>query len=178
MNEMGVNTQSIAGGEIYPALERGVIDATEWVGPYDDEKLAFHQVARYYYYPGWWEPGPALSFYINQDAWDRLPPLYQQALEVAAAEANVGMLAKYDALNPPALQRLLADGVELRRFPDDVMEAAQRIAFDLMEQEAAADATYNTVYTAFKDWREASYQWFGTAEQAYAAFTFQRDLQS
>jgi len=175
MDRLGATVQVLAGGDIYPALERGAIDATEWVGPYDDEKLGFHKVAKYYYYPGWWEPGPALSFYVNRDAWDRLPGLYKEALEVAATEANVGMLASYDAKNPPALQRLLADGVQLRRFPDDLMEAAETAAFDLMAEQAAADATYDRVYQAYMKFRTDAYRWFATAELAYADFAFRTD---
>lgn len=178
MDRLGVTVQVLAGGDIYPALERGAIDATEWVGPYDDEKLGFDEVAKYYYYPGWWEPGPALSFYVNRDAWDRLPATYQHALEVAAAEANVGMLAAYDAKNPPALGRLLDKGVQLRRFPDDIMEAAEQNAFDLLEEQAAADPTYDKVYRAYMKWRADAYRWFGTAEQAYARFAFRNDLPS
>ncbi len=175
MNDMGVTVQVLAGGDIYPSLERGALDATEWVGPYDDEKLGFHKVARYYYYPGWWEPGPGLAFYVNREAWDALPSTYQQALEVAAAEANVSMLASYDAKNPPALQRLLADGVEMRRFPDDVMQTAERIAQERLADQAASDATFRRIYEAHQAWRADSYRWFGTAEQAYAAFAFQRE---
>ena len=176
MERLGVTTQTLAGPEIYPALERGALDATEWAGPYDDEKLGFHKVAPYYYYPGWWEPGPAITFYINRDAWASLPSDYQNALEAAAAEANVGMLARYDAQNPPALQRLLAEGIELRPFPDDVMQAARREAYALMEEEAATDTTYHKVYNAFKQWRDNAYRWFGTAEQTYAAFAIRREI--
>ncbi len=178
MDRLGVTVQVLAGGDIYPALERGAIDATEWVGPYDDEKLGFDEVAKYYYYPGWWEPGPALSFYVNRDAWERLPAAYRHALEAAAAEANVGMLAAYDAKNPPALGRLLDKGVQLRRFPDDIMEAAEKNAFDLLEEQAAADPTYDKVYRSYMKWRADAYRWFGTAEQAYARFAFRNDLPS
>ncbi|GIV60531.1 MAG: ABC transporter substrate-binding protein [Rhodothermaceae bacterium] len=174
MDRLGVTVQVLAGGDIYPALERGAIDATEWVGPYDDEKLGFHEVARYYYYPGWWEPGPALTFYVNRQAWEGLPGDYRHALEAAAAEANVNMLASYDAKNPPALRRLLEQGVQLRRFPDDVMQAAYQEAVDLMEEQAAADATYRKVYESYKAWRADAYRWFDTAEQAYAAFAFRQ----
>lgn len=170
MDRLGVTVQVIASGDIYPALERGTIDATEWVGPYDDEKLGFHQVAKNYYYPGWWEPGPALTFYVNRDAWDSLSSEYQHVLRAAASEAGLGMMTSYDAKNPPALQRLLASDVKLRPFPNDLLEAAQRTAFDIMEEQAAADPTYNRVYTAFKQFRDASYRWFNTTEQAYADF--------
>jgi TRAP-type mannitol/chloroaromatic compound transport system substrate-binding protein len=172
MDQLGTTVHVLAGGDIYPALERGAIDATEWVGPYDDEELGFHRVARYYYYPGWWEPGPSLSLYVNREAWDSLPSAYQSAIETASAEANVRTMANYDAKNPPALQRLLDSGVEMRPFPDDFMQAAERISFEIMEADAASDATYRKIYEAFKAWRAASYQWFNTAEMAYATFAF------
>ncbi|PEN13796.1 ABC transporter substrate-binding protein [Longibacter salinarum] len=172
MNEMGVNTQVYPSGEIYPALERGAIDAAEWVGPYDDEKLGFHEVAPYYYYPGWWEPGPALTFYVNQDAYDKLPATYQHALAVAASEANVNMLASYDHKNPAALERLLEQGTELRKFPEDVMSKAQDVTQQLLEDEAAGNAQYRKIYESYKAARSDSYRWFGTAERAYADFAF------
>ena len=174
MNEMGVNTQVLPSGEIYPSLERGAIDAAEWVGPYDDEKLGFHEVAPYYYYPGWWEPGPALTFYVNRDAYNDLPSTYQEALASAAAEANVRMMAQYDHKNPAALERLLEHGTELRRFPDDVMQRAQEITTQLLEDEASGNSQYRTIYEAYKAAREDQYRWFGTAEMAYADFAFPR----
>jgi TRAP-type mannitol/chloroaromatic compound transport system substrate-binding protein len=172
MNRMGVTVQLLSGGEIYPALERGAIDATEWVGPYDDEKLGFYKVAKNYYYPGWWEPGPALSFYVNLEAWASLPQHYQNAIEVAAAEANVAMLANYDAKNPPALARLLEKGVQMRPFSEEIMNLARTTSFELMEELAAADAGYQKVYGAWRKFRADSYRWFSTAEAAYAAFSF------
>jgi TRAP-type mannitol/chloroaromatic compound transport system substrate-binding protein len=173
MDRLGVGVELIAGGEVYPALERGAIDAAEWVGPYDDEKLGFYKVARYYYYPGWWEPGPALTFYINRDAWDSLPQTYQEAISTASAAASVSMITSYDAKNPQAFGRLLNEGVQVRPFSADIMEAAERHAFEIMEQQAAADAAYNKVYTAFKTFRDASYRWFSTSENSFAAFAFQ-----
>ena len=172
MSRLGVTVQVLPGGDIFPALERGAIDATEWVGPYDDEKLGFHKVAKYYYYPGWWEPGPSLSFLINKDAWSKLPTAYQQAVEASAAEANERMLSIYDARNPPALTRLLAEGVEMRPFSDDIMEAARQTSFELMNELATADAGYAKIFTAWKKFRDESYRWFATAEAAYAAFAF------
>ncbi len=172
MDEMGVNVQVLPGGEIYPSLERGAIDAAEWVGPYDDEKLGFHEVADYYYYPGWWEPGPALTFYVNRDAWNELPSAYQEALKSAAAEANVRMLASYDQKNPPALERLVEGGTQMRRFPDGVMERAQTITRQLLEDEAVADPMYRKIYDSYRQFREDAYRWFGTAERAYADFAF------
>ena len=174
MSEMGVNTQVLPSGEIYPSLERGAIDAAEWVGPYDDEKLGFHEVAQYYYYPGWWEPGPALTFYVNRDAYDSLPTGYQEALKTAAAEANLRMMAEYDHRNPAALDRLLDKGTTLRRFPDAVMERAQEITTQLLEDNASGNPQYRKIYEAYKEAREDAYRWFGTAEMGYADFAFPR----
>jgi len=175
MSRLGVTVQVIPGGEIYPALERGAIDATEWVGPYDDEKLGFHEIVKNYYYPGWWEPGPGLSFYVNRGEWDKLPTFYQEAFTSAAAEANQTMLASYDAKNAPALQRLLDSGVRLQRFPDDVMTAARDTTIQLLE-EAASDPFYRKIYTAYSDWRDKAYRWFGTSELSYAAYAYGSDM--
>ncbi len=171
MDQLGVTVQQISSGEIYSALERGAIDAAEWVGPYDDEKLGFYKVVDHYYYPGWWEPGPALTFYVNRDAWDKLPVDYQNILEVATAEAGLTMMTRYDARNPAALQRLLDHGVQLHPFPDDVMQAAREAAAELLES-PTSDPGYAKIFTAFKKWREDSYRWFGTAEQAYTTFAY------
>ena len=169
---LGAVPQTLAGGDIYPALERGTIDATEWVGPYDDEKLGFHKVARNYYYPGWWEGGPQLSFYVNLKKWQALPRPYQAAFEAAAAEANVTMLAEYDAKNPPALMRLVREGVKLHPFPQDVMVAARKAAFELYDEEAARNPTFRRIYREWNTFREASIQWMRLAEASYANFLY------
>ena len=114
--KLGGVPRQIAGGDIYPSLEKGTIDAAEWVGPYDDEKLGFYKVAKHYYYPGWWEGGSMLHTFINLDKWNALPKHYQAVLEQAAAYANNWMIAKYDQLNPAALRRLLAGGTQLQAF--------------------------------------------------------------
>jgi TRAP-type mannitol/chloroaromatic compound transport system substrate-binding protein len=172
MDRLGATVQVLAGGEIYPALERGAIDATEWVGPADDEKLGFHRAARFYYYPGWWEPGPSMSFMVNRAAWDQLPATYQEAFRAAAASAAIGTQTIYDAENPAALQRLIADGVQLRRYSNSIMEAARTASNEILEERAAADATYRSIYTPWRDFREAAFRWFGTAEKAYSEFAF------
>ncbi len=172
MSRLGVTVQVLAGGDIFPALERGALDATEWVGPYDDLKLGFHQVAKYYYYPGWWEPGPTLSYLVNRAAWDQLPKVYQEIFTTAASESASTMLARYDQRNPPALAQLLAQGVEVRPFADDMLRAAANISRELLEEQAQADAAYNKVYTAWKKARQEAYHWFATAELAYARFAF------
>jgi TRAP-type mannitol/chloroaromatic compound transport system substrate-binding protein len=170
MDALGVNVQVLAGGDIYPALERGAIDATEWVGPYDDEKLGFYKVAKNYYYPGWWEPGPNLSFLVNQAAWDALPAEYKAMLEAATHEGASAMMTRYDAKNPAAWKRLMQKDITVRRFPDDLLAAAREAAEELLETEAAADARYARILGEWRTFREESFEWFGAAELAYASF--------
>ena len=173
MDRMGVTVQVLAGGDIYPALERGAIDATEWVGPYDDEKLGLHQAAEYYYYPGWWEPSASVSFEVNRDAWASLSADYKAVFEVAAQASARRMLYTYDARNPAALQRLVAGGTQLRPFSDEIMARARTTINEILEEYAAADAQYREVYDHWRNFKEASYRWFGTAELRYAGFAFE-----
>ncbi len=172
MSRLGVNPQALAGGDIYPALERGVVDAAEWVGPYDDEKMGFARIAPHYYAPGWWEPGPALSFYVNRQAWEGLSQAYRDLLEVAAAEASLAMQAEYDARNPEALRRLVEGGARLHLFPADVMEAARRETTDVLEALATAHASFRDIYTPWKAFRTESAAWFAVAEQPFAQVAF------
>jgi TRAP-type mannitol/chloroaromatic compound transport system substrate-binding protein len=172
MDRLGATVQVLAGGDIYPALERGAIDATEWVGPYDDEKLGFYKVAKNYYYPGWWEPGPSLSYYVNREAWDKLPAAYREIFISAARESEQTMQARYDAKNPAALARLVDRGVLLRPFSPDILDAARRAAEAIYEEQAAADPGYRKVYEAWKKSRTELNRWFGTAELAYASYAF------
>ena len=174
MAELGVSVQVLAGGEIYPALERGAIDATEWVGPYDDEKLGFHQVAKNYYYPGWWEPGPSLSYLVGRKAWDELPAVYREVFRAAAAESANAMQERYDAKNPAAFRRLLDAGVDMRPFSDDVMSAALAASEQVLADQAAADPFTAEVWESWKKARTAAFDWFATAEQAYGRFAFSR----
>lgn len=167
MDSLGVNVQNIAGGDIYPALERGVIDATDWVGPYDDEMLGFYSVAKIYHYPGWWEPGPSLSFLVNQDAWSRLPSSYQAIFEAASRTASETMQARYDAKNPPALKRLVAKGVQLTRFPEDLIDVAREASQQLLADQAAADQRSARILKHWEEFRRGAFQWFGKAERAY-----------
>src|SRR5260221_5472166 len=133
LQKVGVVPQQIPGGEIYTALEKGTIDAAEWVGPYDDEKLGFYKVAKNYYYPGWWEGGPELDLFVNDKAFAALPKDYQSILEASCYEANIDIVAKYDALNPPALRRLLANGVRLPPFSPEIMAARYKAGHDRFE---------------------------------------------
>jgi TRAP-type mannitol/chloroaromatic compound transport system substrate-binding protein len=174
MSALGASVQVIAGGEIFPALERGAIDATEWVGPYDDEKLGFYKVAKNYYYPGWWEPGPSMSIYIGDKAWASLPVVYQEILKSAIHEAGLEMQRRYDARNPAALKRILSHGVALRPFSDDLLEGALAASTQILEDYAAADAGYAEIYQHWKTSRADQFQFFSTAELAYAKFAYPR----
>ncbi|MGF1548144.1 MAG: TRAP transporter substrate-binding protein [Thiotrichales bacterium] len=170
LEALGAVPQQIAGSDIYPALEKGTIDAAEWVGPYDDEKLGFNKVAPYYCFPGFWEGGPTLSFIVNLDAWNKLPRNFQVAFETAAVEANMTMLCKYDAQNPAALSRLLQSGAKLNPFPKDVLEAAFKVAHELYEAETKRNPTFAKVYASWKRFRSAEVQWFRIAEGTYSNF--------
>ncbi len=172
MARLGAVPQTLAGGDIYPALERGAIDAAEWVGPYDDEKLGFHKIAPHYYYPGWWEGGPQLSFYVNLAKWNELPEAYRQAFETACVEANVNMLAEYDAKNPHALMRLVGQGVKLHAYPRDILAAAEKAAFEIYDEEAAGNPDFARIYTEWKKFRDAQIQWFRVAEATYANYLY------
>ncbi len=169
---LGAVPQQIAGGDVYPALEKGTIDAAEWVGPYDDEKLGFQKVAKYYYYPGWWEGGPQLSAYVNSGHWNALPPSYQSIFEAACAEANSSMVAKYDAENPNALKRLVAGGAVLRPFPREVLDAAYQASFQLYDETAAGNPRFKEVYAAWRKFRANDYLWFRVAENTFDNFVY------
>ena len=172
ISQLGGVPQTLPGPDIYPALERGALDAAEWVGPYDDEKLGFHRIAKHYYYPGWWEGGPQLSFLFNRQKWNALPEPYQAALQAACAEANARMLADYDAKNPPALMRLVQQGARLHAYPKDVMLAARRTAFEIYAEEAKNNPAFKTLYGSWKPFRDAQIQWFKIAEAPYQNFLY------
>jgi TRAP-type mannitol/chloroaromatic compound transport system substrate-binding protein len=167
---LGVVPQQIGGPDIYPALEKGTIDATEWVGPYDDEKLGFYKVAPHYYYPGFWEGGPALDLIVNLDAWRALPKEYQAILEAAASEANLRMLAKYDALNTQAMKRLIAHGVKLHPFPPEVMRAAYIEATALYEEIGRTNPRFKQAYESMRAFRNDVVPWHSLADGRFDAF--------
>ncbi len=170
MQKLGLVPQQIAGGEIYPALEKGTIDAAEWVGPYDDEKLGFQKVAQYYYYPGWWEGGPMLHNMINLEKWNSLPRSYQSIVNSASHVANTWMMAKYDAANPAALRRLVAGGAQLRPFPQSVMEACYKAANDVYAETSAVNPDFKKVYDSMAAFRSDQYLWWQVAEYSYDSF--------
>ena len=170
MSRLGVNVQVLPGGEIYLALDRGAIDAAEWVGPYDDEKLGLNKAAKFYYYPGWWEPGPTLDLLVNKSAWDKLPQEYQAILQSAAKDANINMLAQYNALNPPALKRMLAEGTKLIPYSAEILRAAQKASFELYEEKASDDDTFKEVYEGWNKFREGIQAWNNINELSFSDF--------
>jgi len=168
--KLGVTVQQLPAGEIYPALEKGTLDAVEWVGPYDDEKLGLHKVAKFYYAPGVMELGASLCFIVNKAAYGELPASYKAALESACAKAGNDMLAKYDANNMNALKRILgAGGVKLGYWPKPVLDALQKATEEVLQEQAAADETFRNVYTKWKTFRDDQITWNavndGAAEQ-------------
>jgi TRAP-type mannitol/chloroaromatic compound transport system substrate-binding protein len=170
LQKLGVVPQQLAGGDIYPALEKGTIDATEWVGPYDDEKLGFHKVAPYYYYPGWWEGGTAQHFMINLPTWNELPKNYQAIVAAAAGFANVEETGRYDARNPAALKRLVAAGTHLRPFSQPIMEACLTASNEVNAETSAANADYKKVWESVHTFRNDEYLWWQVAEYSYDTF--------
>ena len=170
IERMGGVPQNIPGGEIYQALEKGTIDAAEWVGPYDDQKLGFNKVAPNYYYPGWWEGGPQLDLYINQKAYDALTPEYKAIVENAAAFAHTEMQAKYDAKNPGALKQLVAGGTKLHRFPKDLMDKAFKESMDLYAETSAKNPSWKKIYDDYSKFRADQNLWFRFTEMSFDTF--------
>jgi TRAP-type mannitol/chloroaromatic compound transport system substrate-binding protein len=167
---VGVVPQQLAGGDIYAALERGTLDACEWVGPYDDEKLGLNKVAQFYHYPGWWEGGAVLHNFINLDKWNALSPTYQSIIRSASARANEWMLAKYDAFNPLALKRLINAGAQLRPFPPAVMDACLKAALDLYQEISATNAAFKKAWESVLAFRNDEYLWWRVAEYTYDSY--------
>ena len=170
MARLGAVPQQIAGGDIYPALEKGTIDAAEWVGPYDDEKLGFHKVAPHYYYPGWWESNSMYSFYVNTKAWEALPAEYKAIVEASAAHAHVTMTAKYDARNPIALKQLVGSGTKLRPFSQDVMNAAFKSSQQIYAELNNSNPEWKKVYADYSKFLSDQNAWFRFAEGTFDRF--------
>ncbi|MGE5651654.1 MAG: TRAP transporter substrate-binding protein [Bacillota bacterium] len=170
MQKLGLVPQQIAAGDIYPSLEKGTIDAAEWIGPYDDERLGLYKVAPHYYAPGWWEPSTQFSFYVGIKEWEKLPKEYQAAIEAASYEAHVYMQAEYDSKNPAALARLLRNGVKLHSFSKEIMEACFKAANEVNEEEASKNAKFKKIYEPWKRFRQDQNQWFSVAEATMQNF--------
>src|SRR6201981_658856 len=170
LTKLGVVPQQIAGGDIYPALEKGTIDAAEWVGPYDDEKLGFYKVAKYYYYPGWWEGGTALHFFINTDKWDALPKASKSLLPIAAGYANMDVQARYDARNPQAIKRLVANGTILRPFSQAIMEACLKASNEVNAETSAVNPDFKKILESQTEFRNDGNLWWQAGESPYETF--------
>jgi len=170
LQKLGAVPQQLAGGDIYPALEKGTIDGAEWVGPYDDEKLGFYKVAPHYYYPGWWEGGPMLLAIVNLDKWNALPKFYQNILEQAGHLANNWMIARYDQANPTALRKLLANGAKLHAFSPPIMEASFKAAKELHNEVSATNANFKKAYESLTNFSNSGYAWFQVAEVGFDNF--------
>jgi TRAP-type mannitol/chloroaromatic compound transport system substrate-binding protein len=170
LERMGGVPQNIPGGDIYPALEKGTIDAAEWIGPYDDQKLGLNKVAPFYYYPGWWEGGLQLDLYINQKAYDALSAENKAIVEAASAYAHVETQAKYDVKNPTALKQLVGAGAKLRPFPADVMAEAFKQSMQLYEELNAKNENWKKVYTDYAKFRSDQNLWFRFTEMGFDRF--------
>jgi len=170
LQKLGAVPQQIAAGDIYPALEKGTVDAAEWVGPYDDEKLGFYKVVKNYYYPGWWEGGTALHFFVNIDKWNALPKAYQGLITAAAGYANLEVQAKYDARNPQALRRLVANGTILRPFSQDVMEACLKASTEVNAETSATNPDYKKMWESQQAFRNEENLWWQVAEYSFETF--------
>lgn len=167
LSRLGVVPQQIPPGDIYPSLEKGTLDAVEFVGPLDDEKLGFQKVAKYYYYPGWWEGSAMLSLYVNDGALKELPKHYQTIVEMAANQAATAMLAQYDATNGAALRRLIAGGAELKVFPRDVMDASFKASEEVYKEFCEKNAGFKKIYDNYMAFRDETTPWFRLNEGAY-----------
>ena len=166
---IGGSAINLPGGEIFTSMQTGVIDATEWVGPYNDLAFGLHQVANYYYYPGWQEAGPTMEVIVNRDAWEQLPDDLQAIVESAALAVNADMLAEYTARNNSALRELVdVHGVELRRLPDDVLEAIRRVSYRKTEELAAGDdELIRRIYDSYRQYRDGVIAYHEISERAY-----------
>lgn len=170
LEKLGVVPQQIAGGDIYPSLEKGTIDAAEWVGPYDDEKLGFQKVAPFYYYPGWWEGGPTVSFMVNKEKWDSLPPAYQSLFRTAAQATDADMLQKYDSLNPAAIKRLVAGGAQLRPFSPEILNACFEAANGVYAEMEANNPAFKKIWESIKAFRNEHFLYAQVAEYSFDTF--------
>jgi TRAP-type mannitol/chloroaromatic compound transport system substrate-binding protein len=170
VERMGGVPQNIPGGEIYQALEKGTLDAAEWVGPYDDQKLGFYKVAPFYHYPGWWEGGPQLDLYINNKAYDTLSAENKAIVEAAASHAHTVMQAKYDAKNPEALKQLVANKTKLVVFPKAVLDLAFKESMALYSEISAKNPNWKKVYADYSNFRRESNLWFRFTEARFDSY--------
>jgi len=172
LGKLGVVAQQIPPSDIYPALEKGTIDAAEWIGPYDDEKLGLNKVAPFYYSPGWFEGSASITTMVNAKAWDALPAAYKAAFECACNEQTMKMLANYDASNPAALRKLVAGGAKLGYFPKDVMDATYKASQELWAELSEKNPDFKAIFPEWKKFQAEEASWFRVAENALDNYTF------
>ena len=159
MQKLGVVPQNMPAGDVYQALEKGTLDATEFVGPYDDEKLGFNKVAPFYYYPGWWEGGAELEFFINAKAYAALPAEFQAIVDAATTVAARDMTAKYDAFNPIALKRLVAAKTQLKAFPKEIMDAGYKASMEVFAEHEAKSPEFKKIHQSMREFQRDQILW-------------------
>ena len=170
VERLGVVPQNLPGGEIYQALEKGTLDAAEWVGPYDDQKLGFNKVAPFYYYPGWWEGGPEVDFFVNDKALAALPAEYRAIIEAAASHAHIDMQAKYDARNPTALKQLVGAKTRILPFPKPVLDASFKASMELYAELSEKNPDWKKIYTDYRAFQKDQILWFRFAESRFDTY--------
>lgn len=175
LSRLGANVQNIPGGEVFLALDTGVIDAADWVGPYDDEILGLHRAATYYYFPSWAEPGASLAFYMNRTEFEGLPSEIQEVIRTAAARANQQMLADYDAKNMPALQRLIDAGAQVRGLSEELLEALEGATNEIHQENAAGNELYARVLEDYTAFQESVRDWHRISQFAYSSYVLSED---
>ena len=164
----GASAVLSAGGEIYTNLERGVIDATEWVGPYHDYKMGFHNIAKYYYYPGWHEPGTVIELFVNKHAFEKLPKDLQLIIRSAAYRSNIWMLSEFESKNNLYLQKLINEhNIQLKLFPKDVLKSFKNYSKEVIDDVISKDKTSRKVFEAFDKFRNGVSTWAEISEKAY-----------
>jgi TRAP-type mannitol/chloroaromatic compound transport system substrate-binding protein len=167
ITQAGGSAVNVAGGEIYTNLERGVIDATEWIGPYHDYKMGFHKIARYYYYPGWHEPGTTMETLVNQAKFESLPPDLQAILVAGIQRQNIWTLSTFEAENNSYLKKMIEEGVELRAFPDEVLTELRRLTEEVLAELTEEDEMSRKVYEAFQAFKQNAQEWSQVTEKVF-----------
>ena len=170
IERMGGVPQNIPGGEIYQGLEKGTIDAAEWIGPYDDLKLGFNKVAPFYYYPGWWEGGAELEFFISTKSYAALPKEYQAMVDAACQVAARDMTAKYDTLNPIAMKKLVADGTKVLPFPKDFMDAGYKASMEVFAENEAKSPMFKKIHAHMRAFQRDQILWDRYSEQRFSLY--------
>ena len=170
IERLGGVPQNLPAGEIYQALEKGTVDAAEWIGPYDDLKLGLYKVAKHYAYPAWWEGGPQLDLYVNTKVWDSLSSEHKAIIDAAATYTHIDIQAKYDYRNAFALKQLVAGGAQLFPLPKDMTDAAFKASEELYADLSAKNPNWKKVYADYSAWRREANIWFRVTEARFDSF--------